>query len=283
MRQIVIPLALLFYTGCASQLKSSLASSLMDDMAAATAKHDDIALVSQSAPTFLLLLEGLLEGNPNDKRLLIAATEAYTSYATLVELDDPSRAKHIYSRAKHFGLKALGQKREIAPLLTAPYNEFTAITTHLSPSDIKCVFWAASSWGAWISANVESMSALAQLPKVTYLMEWVLEVDETFQYASPHLFLGVYHAALPPMLGGKPEKAAYHFDRSIELTQGQALMAQALKARYYARQIFDRELHDSLLNGVIASPPGTIPELALQNEIAKKMARKLLEAGNDFF
>jgi hypothetical protein len=280
---MIFLIALLFSSGCASRLKSSLASSLMKDMADATSKHDDIALVSQSAPTFLLLLEGLLEGDPDDRHLLIAAAEAYTSYATLIELDDPDRAKRLYARAKNYGLKALGQHRAIAPLLTAPYNEFTTLTNHLSPSDVKCVFWAASSWGAWISTNLESMNALAQLPKVIHLMEWVIEVDESFQFGSPHLFLGVYHAALPPMLGGNPEKAAYHFDRNIELTQGQALMAYVLKARYYARQIFDRELHDSLLKYVLSSPLGTTPELTLQNEIAKKMARQLLEDANDFF
>ncbi len=255
----------------------------MNDMAVATSKHDDIIIVSQSAPTFLLLLEGLLEGDPGNKHLLIAAAEAYTSYATLIEIEDPDRAKKIYARAKRYGLEALQKKKNVAPLINAPFDEFTTITNYLSRSDIQYVFWAASSWGAWISTHLESMDALAQLPKVILLMEWIIEVDESFHFASPHLFLGVYNAALPPMLGGNPEKSLYHFDRTIELTHGQSLMAQVLKARYYARQIFDRELYDSLLRDVIARPVGDIPELTLQNEIAKKMARQLLEDGNDFF
>jgi hypothetical protein len=280
---IAVIFALFLFSGCANRIKSSVTTSLMNDMAVATSKHDDIALVSQSAPTFLLLLEGLLEANPTDSRLLIAAAEAYTSYAALIELDDPDRAKKIYARAKGYGLQALGKKKKVAPLLNAPFEEFSTITNHLSRNDIKCVFWAASSWGAWISTHLESMDALAQLPKVIVLMEWVIEMDETFQFASPHLFLGVYHAALPPMLGGNPEKSLYHFDRTIELTNGQALMPQVLKAQYYARQIFDRELHDSLLLEVLEQPIGNIPELTLQNEIAKKMAEKLIEGGNDFF
>lgn len=276
-------LTLLISTGCASRIKSAVTTSLMNDMAVATSKHDDIAIVSQSAPTFLLLLEGLLEGDPTNNHLLVAAAEAYTSYATLIELDDPERAKSIYTRAKRYGLKALGQKKRVGPLLSAPFEEFSTLPNHLSKSDIQCVFWAASSWGAWIGTHLESMDALAQLPKVILMMEWVIEMDETFHFASPHLFLGVYHAALPPMLGGNPSKSLYHFDRTIELTRGEALMAKVLKARYYARQIFDRDLHDSLLRDVLDSPLGSIPELTLQNQIAKRMAQQLIEDGNDFF
>ncbi len=270
-------------TGCAGRLTSSLAGALIDDVAMATAKHDDIILVSQGIPTYLLLLEGLLESHPNDARLLTSASEAYTSYAILLELDDPERANRLYARGKKYGLKALASNKKLAPLLGAPFSEFSTIRQHLKPSDLPRVFWAASSWGAWISTNLESMHALAQLPKVILLMEWTVEIDGSFQYASPHLFLGVYYASLPPMLGGNPDKALAHFDRAIELTGGQSLMALVLKARYYARQIFDRELHDALLKKALSQRTNTIPELTLQNEIAQKMARTLLEGSNEFF
>jgi hypothetical protein len=269
--------------GCANRLTSSLAGPLIDDVALATAKQDDITLVIQGIPTFLLLLEGLLEGNPHNARLLTSASEAYTSYATLVALDDPARASRLYARGMKYGLRALATNAKLAPLLEAPFDEFSTITQYLKPSDLPRVFWAASSWGAWISSNLQSMHALAQLPKVILLMEWIIEVDETFQYASPHLFLGVYHAALPPLLGGKPDKALAHFDRAIEITDGQSLMALVLKARYYARQIFDRELHDALLVQALSQRTDAIPSLTLQNAAAQKMAHTLLEGSDEFF
>ena len=93
--------------GCAARLQSALVESLIEDVSAATARHDDLELVASGVPTFLLLLEGLLVANPQDPQLLLSAAEIYTSYATLVEVDAPQRAKHLYHRGKEYGLRAL--------------------------------------------------------------------------------------------------------------------------------------------------------------------------------
>ena len=269
--------------GCAARLQSALVGSLIEDVSAATARHDDLDLVASGVPTFLLLLEGLLVANPQDPQLLLSAAEIYTSYATLVEVDDPQRAKHLYHRGKEYGLKALALRLSQPDLLQAPYAEFVRVIDDLEASDLSVVFWAASSWGAWISANTESMAALADLPKVIKLMQWIAAQDETFQYGSPHVFLGTYYAALPPMLGGNPQKAAEHFDRAVAISKGQVLMVYVLKAKFYARQIFDQALYESLLHEALTRPADAVPELTLQNIAAQKQAQLLLDQADDFF
>jgi hypothetical protein len=269
--------------GCAGKIKTAVAGSLIIDVAAATAKHDDLVLVAQGAPTYLLLLEGLLESNPNNKRLLLSTAEAYVSYGTLIEADDPQRAGRSYLRAKQYALKALAQNKNIAPLLSAPFREFSTIDTHLKDKDLALVFWAASSWGAWISVSTASMAALADLPKVIHLMEWVIGQDESFFYGSPHIFLGIYHGALPKMLGGSPEKSLHHFSRALEISDNKMIMVHVQMAKFYARQIFDRDLYESLLTQALALPVDGLPELTLQNVAAQKMARLLLEETDDFF
>ena len=177
--------------GCAARLQSALVGSLIEDVSTATARHDDLDLVASGVPTFLLLLEGLLVANPQDPQLLLSAAEIYTSYATLVEVDDPQRAVDLYHRGKEYGLRALALRLSQPDLLQAPYAEFIRVTDDLKASDLPVVFWAASSWGAWISANIESMAALAELPKVIKLMQWIVVQDETFQYGTSHVFLGL--------------------------------------------------------------------------------------------
>ena len=271
------------FMGCAAILQSAILDSLMEDVATAAAEHDDPRLVAAGTPTLLLLLDGLLEANPQDQQLLMKATEAYASYAALVEVDEPVRARGLYLRAKKYGLRALSQRLHDAQRLSAPYAEFTAITEDLEIDDLPLVFWTATSWGAWINTNLESMAALAEMPKVITLMQWVLTQDETFNHGSPHVFLGVYHSALPQMLGGDPEKAAEHFDRAMSISRGQQLMAYVLKAKFYARQTFDRALYESLLKQTLASPVDAVPELTLQNKVAQKQARILLSQMNDIF
>lgn len=268
---------------CAGRLKVATAGALMDDLLAATNQQEDVALVTQAAPTYLLLLEGLHHSSPHNGRLLSSLAQGYASYATLVEIDDPERAGPLYHRAMNYGLQSLAEEKRLAPFLGAPFADFSRIRSALNHRDVERVFWAALSWGAWISTHTDSMAALAQLPKVILLMEWVVEQNEAFQYGSPHLFLGVYHAAVPVALGGSPEKALYHFDRALALSQGQALMVYVQKARFYARQIFDRPLYESLLNQALTLPVDGNPDLILQNMAARRLARKLLEETDAFF
>jgi hypothetical protein len=280
----IVATPLLSTSGCA-KARLAMASSLIDDVAIAANKSDDTALVEQAAPTFILLLEGLLEKNPDNRRLLIGAAQSYTSYAALIEIEDPERARRLYKRGKTHSLAALSCNERVAPLLSAPFAEFLSVPSLLKEKDLPSVFWTASSWGAWISTNTGSMAALADLPRVILLMEWVLEQDEAYFYGSPHVFLGVYHAALPPTLGGNPEKSLAHFRRAEELTEGRSLIVHAQMARFYARQIFDRDLYESLLHKVLSAPTEDEAgsELTLQNELARNMARQLLLETDDFF
>ena len=269
--------------GCGT-VRSAATRGLIADVSAATLEHDDVDLVTQAMPTYLLLLDGLIAAGDDSPELLRSAAEAYTAYGTLVEIDDPERAAGLFRRGRDYGRQALVRRRAaVAPLLDAPLTRFTDIDADLRAEDLPFVFWAASSWGAWIGANVGSMAALADLPRVIHLMTWVLERDEAYRGGSPHVFLGVYHASLPPMLGGDPEAARQHFERALDLTRGADLMVRVHMARTYARQIFDRELYVDLLEEVLTRPVDTVPEFTLQNAIAQRLARRLLEDVDDYF
>lgn len=269
--------------GC-GYVRSVATAGLIEDVSKAALENGDVDLVMQALPTYLLLMEGLIRDDPHNAESLRAAAEGYTAYATLVEADNPRRAADLFARAKHYGTSALIARRPaIDGLLCGPFSGFAEIDNHLRESDLPYVFWAASSWGAWISAHTDSMAALADLPRVIHLMHWVLERDEGFRNGAPHVFLGVYHAALPPLLGGHPEQALSHFERALELTEGHDLMARVQMARFYARQIFDRELYVSLLEQVLATPVDTVPELTLQNAAAQRLARTLLKDVDVYF
>ena len=72
------------------------------------------------------------------------------------------------------------------------------------------------------------------------------------------------------------------FEQAIARSQGRNLMAPTLEAQYYARLVFDQELHDRLLNDVLAAEPRE-PGLTLINVLAQKRAKALLESGKDYF
>lgn len=91
---------------CAAHLRTVVATSLLEDMVAATNQQDDLDLVVQATPGYLLLLEGLRQGDPDNRHLLTSLARAYASYATLVEIDSPERAGPLYRSGQ--GLRAPG-------------------------------------------------------------------------------------------------------------------------------------------------------------------------------
>ena len=126
------------------------------------------------------------------------------------------------------------------------------------------------------------LNAVADLSKVTALFEHCLAIDERYDGGGAHIYLGVINSLLPAAAGGKPEVARAHFERAIEISAGHNLMVSVLMAKYYARNVFDQELHDSLLTSVI-SANADYPGYVLNNSLAKREAEQLLAESGNFF
>ncbi|MEA3348246.1 MAG: TRAP transporter TatT component family protein, partial [Pseudomonadota bacterium] len=114
------------------------------------------------------------------------------------------------------------------------------------------------------------------------MMLRVVELDESTYFGSAHLVLGSIYCSLSPMLGGKPEVGRRHFEQALTLSRRQYWPAQVAYADGYARQIFNRELFETLLNEVI-SQPLLDNEMATANRLARKKATELLELIDDIF
>jgi hypothetical protein len=86
----------------------------------------------------------------------------------------------------------------------------------------------------------------------------------------------------PPALGGDFEAGKEHFERAIELSEGKDLSIKVDYARYYARTLYDRELHDQLLGDVLAADPYQ-RGYTLFNTMAQEDAQELLDSGDAYF
>ena len=164
-----------------------------------------------------------------------------------------------------------------------PLDSFDDGLRRLRERDAPYLFWAAAAWGSWIRMNLDSMDALAQLPRVERMMRRVIELDEAYYYGGAHLFMGIWFASRPRMAGGDLKKAQQHFLRAIDLGEGKFLMAHVYYANYYARPSLDRNLFVSTLEMVVESPPDVSPDLTLLNTVAQKRARELLSHVEEYF
>jgi hypothetical protein len=281
-------IALLFLSCCPSCVPTkgmtvAAVGSILEDVVKSSSKQTDITVIREGTPAYLMLIDGLIEAYPDNEELLLAGVKAYSSYAALFAEEDREKAQLLYSKAKHYGLRALSKREQFKELLPKPLAQFEACVLDFRERDIPALFWTASSWGSWISLNTDSVQAMAQVPKVLCLMERVLDLDEGYYYGGPHLFMAVYHMSKPKAYGGNPEKARQHFERAFELGEGKFLMAYVFYAKYYARQMLDRELFVTTLEKVLNAPADSVPELTLLNTMAKQQAEELLERVNDYF
>jgi len=94
--------------------------------------------------------------------------------------------------------------------------------------------------------------------------------------------MGILLTLRPPALGGEPERAREYFERAIEVTDGRDLSAKVEYAKGYAKLLYERELHDQLLNEVMAADP-YYDGFTLGNVLAKEEAALLLAEADDYF
>ncbi len=274
-------MVMLLLSGCAS-LISSVTSDMADNLTRAILNQDDLETVRAGAPAYLLMIDGMIEGDPENTRLLLSGAKLYTSYTT-VFIADEERAKRLSDTSLEYAKAALCQEiQQVCNALSAKQPEFVETLSHTSKSDVPILYGFAGSWASWIQRNASDWNALAELPKLTALFERSVELDEGFDNGGGHLYLAVQATRLPPSLGGKPEKGRKHFERARQLSKGQNLMVDVFMAQYYARTIFDKELHDQLLQSVL-DDAGDYPGFTLINAYAHQLATQLLAESDDYF
>lgn len=280
LRTFCLPLMLLL-CGCAS-LVSSATSQMADNITLAILDQDDPATVRDGAPAYLLMIDGLIAGDPESTDLLLAGAKLYGSYSGAF-IDDPERATRLAGKALQYARRALCLEVEsVCAASEARLDLFAESLEDTEAADIGPLYAYAVAWAGWIQANSGDWNAVADLPKVTALFERCLLLDETYDDGGAHLYLGVIKSLRPAALGGQPEAARLHFERAIEISAGRNLMVKVLMAKHYARIVFDRELHDSLLQQVLAEPAEQ-PGLTLVNTLARSEAQLLLAESDEFF
>lgn len=267
--------------GCAA-IVSSATRRLSEDLTTASLNQNDPATVRDGAPAFLLMIDGLIAGSPDDVDLLLAGARLYGAYVGAF-VQEPVRAKRLADKARSYGRRALcARDRDLCDAVGRPFEEFEAALAEVDASDLPALYGFATASAVWIQAHSDDWNAIAELPRVEGSLRRVVELDDAHDGGNAHLYLAVMGSLLSPNLGGKPEVARVHFERAIAISDGRNLQAKLLYAERYARLVFDRELHDRLLTDVLEADP-VAPGLTLGNILAQERAAVLLEESPEYF
>lgn len=269
------------WLGCAS-LTRSATSTFTNDVYLAIVNQDDVRTVRDGAPAYLLAVDGLIEGAPDDTTLLLAGSRLYGAYASAF-VEDPERSRRMWDRALGYARRALClDLADVCASTSGRFDAFSASLAAVGRGDLPALYGFGTAWAGWSQAHAGDWGAVADIPKVEALMERVVNLDDAYDGGGGHLYLGVLYTQRPARLGGRPERGREHFERAVELSGGRNLMAKVYYARQYARLVFDRSLHDRLLREVMEADP-TEPGLTLSNTLAQARAAELLTDADEYF
>jgi tetratricopeptide (TPR) repeat protein len=280
-RSIFVATAMVFSVGCASVMATA-GSGLAGNLNLAIMNQDDPELVRDGAPAYLLMLDSFVEGAPENAAVLSAAAELYSAYG-VVFVDDPNRARKLTKRGQAYGQRAICAAEErTCGIWELPFEDFTIALHAIDKKHVASLYTFGLSWIAYIQAHSDDWAALARLPQARAIFQRIQVIDPNYQEANIEHFLGVLDTIRPPALGGDFESGLAHFKRAVLLSDGQDLSIKVDFAKYYARTLYDRELHDQILTEVMSADP-VQPGLTLFNTLAQEEAEAMLDSADDYF
>lgn len=267
--------------GC-SAIVAKASANMADNLSSAILNQDDPELVREALPAYLLLMDSLNSSESDNAATLSAAAQLYAAYgAALVE--DPERAKILTSRARNYGDRALcAAEKNACNLDTLDFDAYLQAIQSVNKDDVEALYSYSLSSLAWIRSHSSDYKALADLPKIEAALQHVMTLEPGELAASTSMYLGILNTLRPPALGGHPEVGREWFERGIALSEGKDLSIKVEYARGYARLLYDRELHDQLLNEVMATEVKQ-QDLTLFNLLAREQAELLLVSADDYF
>ncbi len=252
------------------------------------ASDDDPALIKAATPFTLKLMESLLDQSPKHRGLLLATSSGFVRFAYVfvhqeadeledIDLDAATagwdRAARLYLRARDYGLRGLEVEHEgFEELLRCDVEAAIAMT---NLKDVPQLYWTSVAWTAAISLSKHDTELIADLPMAQALIDRALELDESFDNGAIHVFLITYEMSRP---GGDPAaRARHHFERAMELTNGELAQPIVSFAELVVVPEQNREEFEALLHRALAIDPDARPEWRMNNLVFQRRARWLLE------
>lgn len=258
---------------------SGVTNSLAEDLSATILNSDDPDTVRAGIPAYILMVDSFLRSDPENTSLLLAASALNGAFTAFTEGD---QQKRLARKALDYALAAACAEGGFCSLKTDPFSTFEEHIQSIGAEDVAVFYEVGVAWTGWLQAHSDDWSAIAELDRAKLVMARVVALDETYSDGGGHLYLGGMETLLPASMGGRPEKGREHFERAIEIAGGKYLMTKVIYAEQYARLVFDKVLHDRLLQEVIAADP-VAPDMTLTNVLAQQRAAALLADSDEYF
>lgn len=257
----------------------------------AFASDDDPELVRDAVPLALKTMEALADTLDDHGGLRLGMARGFTQYTyAFVQLPaemgappdkaqaDMLRARRLYLRARSYGFDGLKLTRGVAE------QELHARQLgKLQKEDVPLMYWTFAPWAAAIAANKRDLDLVGDVPVVAAMLDKALQLDEAYDQGALHEFAINFDPARPE--GTTPQKQKAHFDRAMQLAQGEKISILVSYAEAVLGPAQDKKGYVSLLKQAVSfdvdQPKAR--KNRLSNVLAQRRAQYLLAHMDDVF
>ena len=265
--------------------------SLGDELAKqGQSQEEDPGLAREASAFYLKLSESLLVDTPDNLKLAEAVGAGLSQYsyayvafeAERLAAKDAQGAYRINERAKRLYLRA---HRHAMRALELSSPGFGAKLAHpdakqwplISQDQVGLAYWAAASWGGYISLSKDAPDAVADFPLAYRLATLAWKANPNYGNGGLSSLMGSFESAQP---GGSLVKATQYFDAAITISQGKNAGPYIAKAEGVALAQGEREAFEILLKKAIETSDKH-PDLS--NTLMRERAQWLLQTADDLF
>jgi predicted anti-sigma-YlaC factor YlaD len=252
--------------------------------------EDDLVLAREASAFYLKLSESVLRQTPDNLKLAEAVSAGFTQYAFAfvsfeaekIEANDSKAAQKLRERAARLYLRA--HRHAMAALEQHKPGFFKALSNSepknwplLNDEEIGVAYWAAASWGGYISLSKDNPDTVADLPLAVRLADLAWLKMPGYGDGALASLMGSFESARP---GGSSQQALVYFDQAITLSAGKSAGPYVAKAESIALPAGDRVAFEALLHQALVASDS---QKDLQNEVMRERAQWLLETAGDLF
>ncbi|MCF7929536.1 MAG: TRAP transporter TatT component family protein [Spirochaetales bacterium] len=304
-KRFVLPLFILVvlltvgFSGCSIQemAVSMVADALTSGASDSFSSDEDPELVGDALPFALKLYEILLEKQPDHQGLHLSAGSGFVMYtnayihtpATMLPAEKWEKQEEMLARAQRMYLRGRdlvmdGLELRYPGFLDSMDDQesFRAGLEKMTEEDVPSLYWAGAGWMGAFAANSFDYEVSMGIPLAGALMQRALELDEDFRDGAIHDFFINYYGALPEAMGGSEEKARYHFQQAVELSEGRLASPYVALASTVSVRNQDEQEFRRLMSKAAEIDLDVYPEQRLVNTLKKEQAQWYLEHIEDF-
>jgi predicted anti-sigma-YlaC factor YlaD len=194
--------------------------------------EEDFGLAREASAFYLKLSESLLRETPANLKLAESVSSGLSQYAfAFVAFEaeklagnDANAAFRLNERAKRLYLRAHGHAMRALELSSPGFAAKLAQPNAgqwpvLSKDQLGLAYWAAASWGGYISLSKDVPDTVADLPLAYRLAGIAWKLDPHYDNGGLASLMGSFEAAVP---GGSIPRATQYFDSAIAISGGKS-------------------------------------------------------------